>query len=72
MSKLNVIQASGLNLDEPQLYKMKFIMNALEKGWSVKKRKDAFIFSKKHEGKKEVFKKNYLETFIHENFQSEN
>lgn len=73
MSKPTVIQATSLNVeDDTELYKMNFIMNALENGWSVKKRSDSFIFSKKHEGKKEVFKKNYLETFIQENFQNRN
>lgn len=43
-------------------------MNALDKGWSIKKREDAFIFSKKHEGKREVFMDNYLETFVESNF----
>lgn len=73
MSKPTVIQATSLNVeDDTELYKMNFIMNALENGWSVKKRSDSFIFSKKHGGKKEVFKKNYLETFIQENFQNRN
>ena len=31
--------------------KMIFIYNAIENGWSVKKSKDSFIFTKKHEGK---------------------
>ena len=44
-----------------------FIMNALENGWKVKKRKGAYIFSKKHEGKKEYFRRGYLETFFSDN-----
>jgi len=47
---------------------MVFIMNALEKGWSVKKKEDEYIFTKKHEGKREIFRENYLETFIQTNF----
>jgi hypothetical protein len=46
---------------------MSFVMNALDKGWSVKKREGAFVFSKKHEGKKEVFSDHYLESFIESN-----
>ena len=45
---------------------MQFITNALEKGWSVKKRNDSYIFTKKHEGKREVFQNNYLDTFVGE------
>lgn len=55
-------------INKNQLKKMNFIMNALDKGWSVKKRKDEYIFTKKHEGKREVFRENYLETFIQSNF----
>ena len=39
-------------------------MNALEKGWSIKKQKDKYIFTKKHENKREIFEENYLERFI--------
>ena len=45
-------------------------MNALEKGWSVKKRNDEYIFTKKHENRREVFRENYLETFVQSNFDS--
>jgi len=51
--------------------KMIFIMNALENGWSVKKisAEDAtkgysYVFSKKHENRREVFLESYLEKFI--------
>ena len=42
-------------------------MNALENGWSVKKRKGAYVFSKKHEGRREVFRDGYLARFLDEN-----
>ena len=45
-------------------------MNALERGWKVKKRKGSYIFSKKHEGRKEIFKEGYLESFLLENMTS--
>ena len=50
------------------LQKMKFILNALNKGWTIKKEKNEFIFTKPHEGKKEVFSDNYLLTFMEECF----
>ncbi len=50
------------------LKRMVFVMNALEKGWTVKKNEDEYIFTKKHEGKREIFRENYLETFIQTNF----
>ena len=44
-----------------------FIMNALDGGWSVKKRKGSYVFSKKHEGRKEILRDGYLEQFLAEN-----
>ena len=52
------------NLDKKQLYKLIFINNAIEDGWSVKKKENSYIFSKKHENKQEIFDNNYLETFM--------
>ena len=45
-------------------------MNALEHGWKVKKRRGRYIFSKKHEGRKEIFKEGYLEHFLSENMNA--
>jgi len=42
-------------------------MNALEKGWAIKKAQESYIFTKKHENKKEIFQENYLEEFIKSN-----
>ena len=42
------------NLDVKTKNKMIFLFNALEDGWSVKKRNDSYIFAKKHLGKEEV------------------
>lgn len=47
--------------------KMVFITNAIENGWSVKKKNGYYIFSKKHENKKKYLKKNYLDEFIYSN-----
>ena len=46
------------------LQKYTFIMNALDKGWRVKKRNTKYIFTKKHKGKKTFFIKGYLDNFI--------
>jgi len=47
--------------------KMILIFNALEKGWKIKKKKNSYIFSKNHEGKKEVLLDNYVKRFIETN-----
>ena len=62
------ININETNYNEKQLKIMIFVMNALEKGWSVKKKNDDFIFTKKHENKKEVFEQTFLENFIQSNF----
>jgi hypothetical protein len=46
------------------LQKYTFIMNALEKGWRIKKRNKKYIFTKKHKGKKTFFMRGFLEKFI--------
>ena len=62
------VQLDSDNINPKQLKIMIFLMNALEKGWCIKKKDEQFIFTKKHEGKKEVFNENYLEQFIQSNF----
>lgn len=52
------------SMEKSQIQKMAFILNALEDGWTVKKREDSYIFTKKHENKKKIFMENYLEEFI--------
>ena len=49
------------------LQKMSFIYNALDAGWAIKKIEDKFVFSKKHEGKREVYLEEYLQKFIESN-----
>ena len=51
---------------------MAFIYNALENGWDIKKTNDKYIFSKNHEGKKEVYLDSYLRQFIETNLSINN
>jgi hypothetical protein len=62
MEKTNIIK-----IDAAIQQKMRFVMNALDNGWSVKKVEDQYIFTKKHEGRREVFMADYLEKFIEKN-----
>lgn len=57
----------NVQIDKTLFYKMTFLYNALDSGWSIKKRNDSYIFTKNHEGKKEVFAENYLSMFMKEN-----
>lgn len=52
------------SIDQLLYHKMKFIMNALEDGWKVNKKDNVYIFTKKHEQKRQVFEEKYLENFV--------
>jgi len=64
---MNIEINPDLNLNSITMQKMIFIYNALEDGWAIKKRKDLYIFTKNHEGKKELFLDSYLQKFVSEN-----
>jgi hypothetical protein len=61
------VNSGDMKIDCILLQKMILIYNALDKGWSVKKKKNAYIFTKNHEGKKEVFLDTYLKRFMIDN-----
>jgi hypothetical protein len=57
----------NIKIDTIQFQKMIFLFNAIENGWSVKKRGGSFVFTKSHEGKKEVLEESYLKKFMRSN-----
>lgn len=61
------IKSDKLTLDVGKFQKMLFLYNALDNGWSIKKKNNTYIFKKNHEGKKEVFDESYLSIFMKEN-----
>ena len=66
---IEILNNYNLNdIDEKVFKEMIFLYNALENGWKIKKNKNTYIFSKKHENKKEIFLDSYLSSFIKENF----
>jgi hypothetical protein len=66
--ELNVTMATtDLNIEFIELQQMLFIHNAIDSGWAVKKRDNQYIFTKKHENKKEVYLDTYLQQFIEAN-----
>lgn len=60
-------KVSNVEIDKQKFQKMVFFYNALDDGWTIKKKNNTYIFSKKHEGKKEVFSDSYLSTFMKDN-----
>jgi len=66
--EIEINQNEKLSVDYIKLQKMGFIYNALQDGWCIKKRGEQYIFTKNHEGKKEVYLDSYLQKFIQNNF----
>ena len=58
---------NNLRVDSIKFQKMLLLYNSIEKGWSVKKRNDSYVFSKNHEGKKEILEDSYLLKFMKTN-----
>jgi hypothetical protein len=64
---INCGKNETLEIDNTTFQKMTFLFNALNNGWTIKKRKESYIFTKVHEGKKEIFDEKYLATFMKDN-----
>jgi hypothetical protein len=65
--EINLENEKSLEIDKIQFQKMAFLYNALDNGWSIKKKQNSYIFTKNHEGKKEVLNDSYLSTFMKDN-----
>ena len=57
----------NLKVDVIKFQKMVLLFNSIEQGWSVKKRDDSYVFTKSHEGKKEILEDSYLKKFMKTN-----
>jgi hypothetical protein len=58
---------NNVKIDPVKFQKMILLYNSIEQGWSVKKNNESYIFSKKHENKKEVLEDSYLLKFMKTN-----
>ena len=58
-----------IKMNRTEFQKMTFIINALNDGWTVKIEEDKFVFTKKHENRREIFEENYLSDFINNNMK---
>jgi hypothetical protein len=68
---LEIPTDQSIQISKKQIKKMFFIQNALDQGWTIKKSDDSYIFTKKHENRREIFQENYLETFLISNFSKD-
>ena len=64
---LNLKNDLDAEIDQIKFKKMIFLYNALDNGWSIKKKHNSYIFTKNHEGKKEIFDEGYLAIFMKDN-----
>jgi hypothetical protein len=62
------IRGGSYSVPHDRFKKMLFVYNALEEGWTIKKKDQSFVFTKKHEGKREVFSDDFLVSFMKDNF----
>ena len=61
------LENENYKVDVIKFQKMMLLYNAIDQGWSVKKRNNAYVFTKNHEGKKEVLEDTYLLKFMKTN-----
>tara|TARA_B100001093_G_scaffold518368_1_gene602927 strand:- start:121 stop:348 length:228 start_codon:yes stop_codon:yes gene_type:complete len=62
----------NFNIDKITLQKMIFLYNAIQEGWNIKKENQKYIFTKKHEDKREIFLDTYLNSFLNRNIEIKN
>ena len=67
LDSLKDLENSNLKIDAIKFQKMLLLYNSIEQGWSVKKQNSSYVFSKRHEGKKEVLEDTYLLKFMKTN-----
>jgi len=67
LESLKDLENENIKVDAIKFQKMLLLFNSIEQGWSVKKRNGSYVFSKNHEGKKEVLEDSYLLKFMKTN-----
>ena len=67
LESLKDLEKSNLKVDAITFQKMLLIFNSIEQGWTVKKRKDSYVFTKNHENLKEIIDNSYLLQFMKTN-----
>ena len=67
LESLKDLENENVKIDVIKFQKMLLLFNSIEQGWSVKKRNDSYVFTKNHEGKKEVLEESYLKKFMNTN-----
>ena len=63
----NYLENDNLKIDNITFQKMILLFNAIEEGWTIKKKDDSYVFTKNHENKKEILLDSYLLKFMKSN-----
>jgi hypothetical protein len=61
------LENKKIKVDPITFQKMNLIYNALDEGWCIKKKNSSYIFTKKHENRKEILEEAYLLKFMKTN-----
>ena len=61
------LENNKIKINQITFQKMNLLYNALDEGWSIKKKDNSYIFTKKHENKKEIIEDSYLLKFMRTN-----
>ena len=67
LESLKDLENENIKIDIITFQKMLFLFNSLQQGWAVKKQNNSYVFTKNHEGKKEIFEDSYLLKFMKTN-----
>ena len=67
MEQIKINKIDKNDIDKTTLHKMILLFNALEEGWTIQRNDDSYVFSKNHEGKKEILLDSYLLKFMKAN-----
>ena len=67
LDSLKDLENENIKVDAIKFQKMLLLYNAIENGWSIKKKEGSYVFSKQHENKKEVLEDSYLLKFMKTN-----
>jgi hypothetical protein len=67
MEQIKINKIDKNDIDKTTLHKMILLFNALEDGWTIHRNNQSYVFSKNHEGKKEILLDSYLLKFMKTN-----
>ena len=67
LDSLKALEENDIKVDAIKFQKMLLLYNTIEQGWSVKKRRESYVFTKNHENKKEILDDSYLMKFMKTN-----